>query len=222
MMPVISSAAFVCVAVVGNGSLPASWIPCWFRPELTVGPGGAHREALVRPQGLASLGHDVGQSHAHAGSERNHGKYESCCRLRDEFHIRIFEAADPAIDELPGALVVDGRSMKKWRRGGPASNQVIIAEYRMRKSGVEKVKRAIEEFVPHVKANEPGTRRYLAWLLQDEPTRFLHLFIFENEAAHDAHSQSEAVKQFERAYRPELAGGVVVFADYRLVASKLG
>jgi len=53
-----------------------------------------------------------------------------------------------------------------------------IAQYRVRPSGVEKVKRAIEEFVPYVQANEPGTRMYLAWQQKDDPTRFVHFFIF--------------------------------------------
>ena len=96
-----------------------------------------------------------------------------------------------------------------------------IAEYRVRMSGVEKVKRAIAEFVPYVKAQEPGTKMYLAWQQKEDPTRFVHFFIFENEAAHQAHAQSEAVKRFEAAYRPELAGGDVTFTDYELVAAKL-
>ena len=95
-----------------------------------------------------------------------------------------------------------------------------IAEYRVRKSGIAKVKRAIEEFVPHVKANEPGTLMYLAWQQKDDPARFVHFFIFENEAAHTAHAQSDAVKRFEAAYRPELEGRDVVFTDYNLVAGK--
>ena len=94
-----------------------------------------------------------------------------------------------------------------------------IAEYRVRQSGVEKVKRAIEEFVPYVQANEPGTRMYLAWQQKDDPTRFVHFFIFEDEAAHKAHSRSAAVKRFEAAYGPELDGGDVVFTDYQLVAT---
>jgi quinol monooxygenase YgiN len=94
-----------------------------------------------------------------------------------------------------------------------------IAEYRVRPSGVDKVKRAIDEFVRHVKANEPATRMYIAWQKKDDPTRFVHLFIFEDEAAHKAHSQSDAVKRFEAAYRPELDGGEVVFTDYHLVAT---
>jgi len=94
-----------------------------------------------------------------------------------------------------------------------------IAEYRVRPEGVEKVKRAIEEFVPYVKAEEPGTRMYLAWQQQDDATRFVHFFIFENEAAHEAHGKSEAVKRFEAAYRPELVGGDVVFTDFNMIAS---
>jgi len=94
-----------------------------------------------------------------------------------------------------------------------------IAQYRVRKSGVEKVKRAVEEFVPYVQANEPGTRMYIAWQQKDDPTRFVHFFIFEDEAAHKAHSQSQAVKSFEAAYRPELDGGDVEFTDYQLVAA---
>ena len=95
-----------------------------------------------------------------------------------------------------------------------------IAQYQVRAAGVNKVKQAIQEFVPYVQANEPGTRMYLAWQQQDDLTRFVHFFIFENEAAHEAHSRSEAVKQFEAAYRPELVGGDVVFTDYNLIAAK--
>ena len=96
-----------------------------------------------------------------------------------------------------------------------------IAEYQVRSSGVEKVKRAIQEFVPYVEKSEPGTRMYLAWQKQDDPTKFVHFFIFEDEAAHQKHGRSDAVKRFEAAYRPELVGGDVVFTDYNLVAAKM-
>jgi quinol monooxygenase YgiN len=94
-----------------------------------------------------------------------------------------------------------------------------IAHYRVKLSGVDKVKRAIVEFVPYVKAHEPGTRLYVAWQQKDDPTRFVHFFIFEDEAAHGAHASSEAVKRFEAAYGPELAEGSVVFTDYAVVAT---
>jgi quinol monooxygenase YgiN len=94
------------------------------------------------------------------------------------------------------------------------------AEYRVRASGIEKVKRAIEEFLPYIRENEPGTRVYAAWQQQEDPTRFVHVFIFDDKAAHSAHANSSAVKRFEAAYRPELVGGDVVFTDYVNVASK--
>jgi quinol monooxygenase YgiN len=82
-----------------------------------------------------------------------------------------------------------------------------IAQYQVKPSGVEKVKQAIEGFVLYVKANEPGTRLYSAWQQKDDPTRFVHFFIFENEAAHIGHGNSAAVKRFESIYGPELVGG---------------
>ena len=80
-----------------------------------------------------------------------------------------------------------------------------IAEYQVRSSGVDKVRRAISEFVPHVQANEPGTRMYTAWQCEDDPTKFVHFFIFEDEAAHAAHAKSDAVKKFEGPTGPNLS-----------------
>jgi len=51
-----------------------------------------------------------------------------------------------------------------------------------------------------------------------DPTRFVHLFTFADEAAHEAHGASDAVRRFEAVYRPVLVGGPVVFTDYELVA----
>jgi quinol monooxygenase YgiN len=92
--------------------------------------------------------------------------------------------------------------------------------YQVKPSAVGKVKQAIEDFVRHVQANEPGTHMYLAWQQKDDPTRFLHLFIFEDAGARARHGQSEAVKRFESIYSPELVGENVVFTDYELIAGK--
>ncbi len=94
------------------------------------------------------------------------------------------------------------------------------AHYQVRAEAVEKVKRAIQEFVCYVQENEPGPRMYTAWQQKDDPTRFVHLFIFENETAQTIHSESEAVQRFESVYSPELVGGAVTFTDYELVAAK--
>ena len=93
--------------------------------------------------------------------------------------------------------------------------------YQVRPSGVNKVKQAIKEFVAYVQGNEPGTHMYLAWQQTDDPTRFLHLFIFEDEAAQVRHGRSEAVRHFESIYTPELVGEEVVFTDYVMIAGKL-
>jgi quinol monooxygenase YgiN len=92
--------------------------------------------------------------------------------------------------------------------------------YQVIPSAVDKVKQAIKDFVRYVQANEPGTQMYLAWQQKDDPTRFLHLFIFEDAAAQTRHGQSDAVKRFESIYSPDLSAGEVVFTDYELVSGK--
>ena len=92
------------------------------------------------------------------------------------------------------------------------------ATYRVNASAIGTVKSAIEEFVKYVRANEPGTFLYQAWQQQEDPTLFLHLFIFADENAPRIHSESDAVAHFESIYSPDLVGGDVVFTDYNLVA----
>jgi quinol monooxygenase YgiN len=93
------------------------------------------------------------------------------------------------------------------------------AHYQVKASAVDKVKAAIAEFVAYVAQNEPGSTMYTAWQQEDDPTKFVHLFEFADEAAHQAHGSSDAVRQFEAVYVPELVAGPVVFTDYRLVAT---
>jgi len=73
--------------------------------------------------------------------------------------------------------------------------------------------------VTYVAANEPGSLMYTAWQQADDPTRFVRLFEFADEAARQAHGSPEAVRQFEAVYRPELVAGPVVFTDYRQIAT---
>lgn len=92
--------------------------------------------------------------------------------------------------------------------------------YQVKPSAVNKVKKAIKEFVANVQADEPGSQMYLAWQEKNDPTRFLHLFIFADEAAQTRHGQSDAVRRFESVYSPELVAGEVVFTDYELISGK--
>ena len=64
----------------------------------------------------------------------------------------------------------------------------------------------------------PGAIDAVKGQQETDPTKFAHLFIFENEAAQEAHSRSEAVGRFESVYSPELVSGPVVFTDFSLVA----
>lgn len=96
------------------------------------------------------------------------------------------------------------------------------AHYQVRDQAADKVKAAIVEFVGYLRQNEPTTWFYAAWQDKQDPSKFVHLFTFEDEAAHERHGQSEAVKRFESVYKPELVGGQVVFTDYRLVAANGG
>ena len=93
------------------------------------------------------------------------------------------------------------------------------AHYQVKASAVDKVTAAIAEFVEYVAANEPGSLMYAAWQQADDPTKFVHLFEFADEAAHQAHGRSGAVRQFEAVYVPELVAGPVVFTDYEQIAT---
>lgn len=93
------------------------------------------------------------------------------------------------------------------------------AHYQVKASAVDDVKAAIAKFVDYVTKNEPGTRMYMAWQQLDDPTRFVHLFEFVDEGAQRLHESSEAVREFESVYGPELAAGPVVFTDYAVVAT---
>ena len=92
--------------------------------------------------------------------------------------------------------------------------------YRVKPAAVNKVKHAIKDFVAYVQANEPGSQMYLAWQQKDDPTVFLHLFIFKDAEAQARHGKSDAVKRFESIYSPELVDGEVVFTDYEMIAGR--
>jgi len=96
------------------------------------------------------------------------------------------------------------------------------AHYEVAAAAVDDVVAAIKEFVAYVAANEPGTTVYAAWQQKDDPTKFVHLFEFADDAAHEAHGSSDAVRKFEAAYQPVLTAGPVRFTDYVVVATNAG
>jgi len=91
--------------------------------------------------------------------------------------------------------------------------------YRVKADAVDRVKHAISEFVAYVRDHEAGTKFYASWQEIKDPTRFVHLFIFENEEAQAAHGKSKGVRRFESVYVPELLDGPVIFTIFQQVAT---
>ena len=71
-----------------------------------------------------------------------------------------------------------------------------LARYEVRPEALDEVIAAIHEFVAYVRENEPGALRYEVWQEKDHPTRFVHLFVWRDQAANRLHGDSAAVKKF--------------------------
>ena len=93
------------------------------------------------------------------------------------------------------------------------------AAFQVREDGVTEALEVIRTFVGQVKESEPGTLQYTSVQAASDPTRFLHFFIFEDEAAERVHASSDHVNEFTDVLYPLVEGGGVVFTDYRIVAS---
>ena len=94
-----------------------------------------------------------------------------------------------------------------------------LARYQVQPEALQRVLAAIEEFVAYVSANEPGTLRYEVWQEKDEPTRFVHLFIFKDKEADRIHSESAEVRKFAGVLYPQCLAPVE-FTDYQQIASR--
>jgi len=94
-----------------------------------------------------------------------------------------------------------------------------LAHYQVRPEALPRVLAAIREFVAYVRKNEPGTLRYDVWQEKNDPTRFVHSFIFRDAEADRIHSESTEVKKFASVLYPECLAPVE-FIDYRHVVSK--
>lgn len=92
------------------------------------------------------------------------------------------------------------------------------ARFQVKEDQLRECEAAIAEFVAYVHANEPGTQLYISLQQKDDPTRFIHYFIFEDEAAREVHANSEAVKRFTDILYPRLVAPVE-FTEYSLFTS---
>jgi quinol monooxygenase YgiN len=95
----------------------------------------------------------------------------------------------------------------------------ITASYLVRPGSTDRVMAAIREYADEMRRSEPGTTTYLS--LQDavNPHRFMHVMVFANESASDAHREAAITKRFTEKLAPELLSDVK-FGDYDVVAAK--
>ena len=94
-----------------------------------------------------------------------------------------------------------------------------LARYQVRPETLDRCLAAIHEFVAYVRAHEPGTLRYEVWQERDDPTLFVHAFVFRDAKAEQVHSESADVKKFASVLYPACLAPVE-FIDYRQVDSK--
>lgn len=91
-----------------------------------------------------------------------------------------------------------------------------LARYEVRPEALDVCLTAIHEFVAYVRANEAGALRYEVWQERGHPMRFVHIFVWRDEAANRLHGESAAVKKFAGILYPNCLAPVE-FTEYRQV-----
>jgi quinol monooxygenase YgiN len=91
-----------------------------------------------------------------------------------------------------------------------------LARYEVRPEALDEVLAAIHEFVAYVRASEPGALRYEVWQDATHPTRFVHIFVWQDQAANELHGQSAAVKKFAGILYPKCLAPVE-FIEYKQI-----
>ncbi len=95
----------------------------------------------------------------------------------------------------------------------------MTARFSVKPEALDTCRRAINEFVAYVKANEPGTQLYTSLQDSADETAFLHYFIFDDAQAEEKHQTSPGVKRFTDSLYPNLSSNGVEFKRYPLAAS---
>ena len=99
---------------------------------------------------------------------------------------------------------------------GTAAEIRELARYEVRPGALDICLAAIHEFVAYVRSHEDGALRYEVWQESEHPTRFVHIFIWRDEAANALHGESAAVKKFAGILYPNCLAPVE-FVGYRQV-----
>jgi len=91
------------------------------------------------------------------------------------------------------------------------------AAFAVRPESLVRCEEVIREFVDGVTSEETGTRVYVSLREQRDPTRFIHVMVFDDAAAEAAHRDAERTRRFTAALYPHTLEGVA-FTDCSLVA----
>ncbi len=92
------------------------------------------------------------------------------------------------------------------------------ARFEVKNEALEICQQAICLFVEYVHDHEPDTLSYFSLQENENPTKFLHVFIFRDAKARDVHSNSAAVNRFTSTLYPNLKAPVE-FTEYQVLAS---
>ncbi len=94
----------------------------------------------------------------------------------------------------------------------------MSARFEVKKETLEACQNAIRLFVEYVRANEPDTLSYISLQDKENPTQFLHYYIFTDETARDIHSNSNAANHFTEVLYPNVIAPVE-FTEYKVFAN---
>ena len=94
------------------------------------------------------------------------------------------------------------------------------ARFAVRADARERCEAAIREFVGALDA-ESGTRVYVSLREAGDPSRFLHVMVFEDEGAEETHRHAAHTRAFVETLYPNTLDGVA-FNDFLLVSKTKG
>ena len=93
----------------------------------------------------------------------------------------------------------------------------IIVTYKVKRSKLNIIKKAIRDFVSNVQKKEPGTYFYGAYQKKDKVS-FVHVMCFKNRKAERIHKNSEHCKRFVSVLYP-VCTKKPIFINLNLVKS---
>ena len=82
----------------------------------------------------------------------------------------------------------------------------VVAKLKVQQGKEGAFQAEAEKMIAHVKANEPGTEKYILYRSTADPTEFLVYEIYADPAAFASHGNSPAMQQFFGAVGGLMAG----------------